>query len=174
MRRARWTAAAAAFAIAGMGLAPPAGAANGDLAGWHVNADNDDQLKLYFAAKDDGPRLVAFACMRDIATFGIYSEDIADIAGPRDKAVLHLSGGGVNFSAPGLIDASDTTGAPTFAAEIPIGDPQARVRLAAVLTPLLKAKGPIALSFGRAARQLPAVTGIPDPYRRFVSFCFGG
>ncbi|MDR3493814.1 MAG: hypothetical protein P4L82_04360 [Ancalomicrobiaceae bacterium] len=175
MQRKRWMAAAAAMAGIGLGLVRPAAAADGDFAGWHLRADGDDRLMLYYAAKDDGPRLVAFACMRDIATFGVYSEDLADILGPRDKAVMHLTGGGGSkFNAPGLVIVDETTGSLSFTAEVPIANPTARAELGAVLRPLLKAKGSIGLSFGRTTRQLPAVTGMPDPLRRFGLFCFGG
>jgi hypothetical protein len=157
-------------------LGAPANAAPGDTAGWQfrVEGEGDGERQfLIYAAKTDGPRILTFACERDIDTFGFYAEDLGDLVGPLARATMALSSGPAKFSIPGVIDADPETNALAFVSEIPQSNGGQR-QLAATLAPLLLSGKPIHMAFGAKARDLPPVVGLLAPAKRFLRSCFGG
>jgi len=164
-------------ALAAMcGSVLPAAAAQGDKAGWQfrIEGEGDSERQfLIYAARDNGARILTFACERDIDTFGFFAEDLGDLGGPLAKATMALAGGPATFNIPGVIEADPETGALSFVAEVPQSN-GGQQRLARALAPMLLSGKPLRMTFGAKSRELPAVTGIFDPARRFMRACFGG
>ncbi len=150
-------------------------AAPGDGAGWQYLAEgtgDEEHEYLTYVEHADGPRQLTFACKRDIDTFGFLAEDLSDLIGPRDKATLTLSSGIAKFSIPGSIEPDPETQAAGFLAEVPQSN-GGQSQLAAALQQLLLSGKPIHMAFGPKSRDLPPVTGLLDPGRRFMRACFG-
>jgi hypothetical protein len=160
--------------VASVGSADrPAVAAPGDKAGWQFLTEGTGEGErqfLIYVERDNGPRVLTLACERDIDTFGFYSEDLLDFVGPIAKATMTLEGGPARFTIPGVIEADPDTQALGFVAQLPPSGGEQR--LEATLVPLLVSKTPIHLSFGKRSRELPPVTGLFDPARRFLRGCF--
>jgi hypothetical protein len=153
-----------------------AAAAQGDRAGWQFriegNGDTEREF-LTFVGRDDGARILTFACERDIDTFGFYAEDLGDLVGPLAKATMSLASGSATFTIPGIIEPDPDTNALGFVAEVPQSN-GGQQQLDAALTPLLLSGKPIHMAFGAKARDLPPVVGLLDPAKRFLRSCFGG
>jgi hypothetical protein len=152
-----------------------ADAAQGDKAGWQLYIEGSGETEHQFLAyvqRDNGPRLLTFACERDIDTFGFYSEDLGELSGPIARASMTLSSGKTNFNIPGSIQAAPDTQAVSFVAEIPQSAPVQQERLANALAALLLTGEPVRMAFGPKSRELPPVKGMLDPAKRFLRSCF--
>jgi len=154
---------------------PSAGAAQGDRIGWQFRVEGDGDTErefLTYVAHDDGPRILTFACERDIDTFGFYAEDLGDLVGPLAKATMSLASGPATFTIPGIVEPDPDTNVLGFVAQVPQSN-GGQQRLAAALTPLLMAGKPIHMAFGTKARDLPPIVGLLGPAKRFLRSCFG-
>ncbi len=147
-------------------------AEEGDRAGWRLLTDPRGRAFLTYVGVDNGPRLLTLACLGDVGSFAFYSEDLADIVGPAERATLELSSGPAKFTVPGAIEPDALSGKLGFSAEIVV-DPRKLETLAASMRPLLQSKEPMVLAFGRNRRELPPIAGLPDPGKRFATLCFG-
>jgi hypothetical protein len=151
-------------------------AADGDKAGWQLRVEGEGEAErqfLIYAQRDNGSRVLTFACERDIDTFGFYAEDLGDLVGPIAKATLTISSGPAKFSIPGVIEPNPDTEAVGFVAEVPQNLLDQRQQMVQALAPLLLSNQPIHMAFGAKSRDLPAVSGMLDPAKRFLRSCFG-
>lgn len=161
-------------AVAGLFLSSPATAGQGDKAGWQYRveqSDGGDHQYLTYFGRDNGPRMLAFTCERDNDTFSVAAEDLSELVGPLARATMVLSSGPAKFTLPGIVDANPDTGALGFLAEIPLSDGGIQ-RLVQTMPPLLLSGQPIRVSFGSRTREIPPVTGMLDPAKRFLRECF--
>jgi hypothetical protein len=166
------------FVIALATVAPPSAAlaASGDVAGWQYRVEGEGETErefLIYVQRDDGPRVLTLACERDIDTFGFLAEDLGDLVGPLARATMTLSSGPAKFTLPGVVEPDPDTNALGFVAQVPQSN-GGQQQLMAVLAPMLTLRQPIHLGFGKKERDLPPVTGLPDPAKRFLKGCFGG
>lgn len=155
-------------------VASEALAGPGDKAGWQYRVEQVDggehQYLTYFG-RENGPRMLAFSCERDNDTFAIAAEDLSELVGPLARATMALSSGPARFTLPGIVDKNPDTGAIGFLAEIPLSNGGFQ-QLVRTLPPLLVSGQPIKVGFGLRTREIPPVTGLLDPAKRFLRECF--
>lgn len=140
-------------------------------AGWSTSSDPRQRVFLSYRPGKDGPRALLLACLRDVDTFTIASEGVADAASSGEKATLTLANGEARYAADGEVSPDPDTGTPSFSTDIDL-DAQTMRQLRSELLPVLDGKGPIQLTIGSAYRELP-VAGLSAALKRFKSVCFG-
>jgi hypothetical protein len=156
-------------AIAGIVL--PALADKGDGQGWSLSTDPRKRAFLHFVAENGGPRILVIGCLRDVDSFIILSAQAVGARTGQDLT-LTLENGSARYVAEGKFDPNAVdVGQAGFASEI---DADAKVlqQIRPKLLPVLEGNGPIILTVGSKARELP-VAGLAKALRGFKSVCFG-
>jgi hypothetical protein len=160
-------------------LLGPLAAGTGDKKGWSVLTDPRKRAFLIWVPLADGPRVVTFGCLRDVDTFTVLSEDVADDQRP-GPATLTVSNGKARYDVAGNIAPDPVVNQPIFSSDLP-GDKKARSDIAAKLLPVLEGRGPILYEIGLGAARndmskslnsIP-ISGLAQPLTRFKSICFG-
>jgi hypothetical protein len=156
-------------AIAGIIL--PALADKSDRKGWSLSSDPRKRVFLKFVAENGGPRIVVLGCLRDVDSFTVLSaQEIAARSG--QNLTLILANGSARYAVEGKYEPNAiVVGQAGFASEI---DADAKVlrQIRQKLLAVLEGNGPITLTVGSSARELP-LAGLGEALRGFKSVCFG-
>jgi len=163
----RWITIIALFAC----LSPLMLTASAEESGWSTSFDPRKRVFLSFRSVEDGPRTLLLGCLRDVDSFTIMSEGVAQAPSNGDKATLTLTNGELRYAADGEVSADPDTRTPNFSTDIDLDAATVR-QLRTTLLPVLEGKGPIQLAIGPVHRNLP-VSGLADALKRFKSVCFG-
>jgi hypothetical protein len=157
----------------------PVAADTGDKTGWSVLTDPRKRAFLIFVPADKGPRVLNFACLRDVNSFSVYSEAVAGNL-PSGSATLTLSNGNARYDVAGTIAPDPSSNVPTFTGDV--ADDKKTLRgISAKLLPALQGSGPILYAIGagstpndmsKSPRSIP-VAGLAAPLAKFKSICFG-
>ena len=139
--------------------------------GWATSFDPRKRVFLSFSSVKDGPRDLFLACLRDVDTFSIGSEGVADAASSGHKVTLTLANGDARYAVEGEVSPDQDTGTPSFSTDDVDLDQNSIRQFQKTLMPVLEGKGPIQLTIGTAHRELP-VSGLSDALKRFKSVCF--
>jgi hypothetical protein len=151
----------------------------GDKKGWSVLTDPRKRAFLIWAPLADGPRVISFACLRDVDSLMVISENVAadQAAG---SATLTMSNGKVRYDMVGAIAADPVLNQPTFTADL-ADDKKAISAASAKLLPVLQGPGPILYKIGpdsttndmsKGPSSIP-IAGLATPLAKFKSICFG-
>jgi hypothetical protein len=160
-----------AIAVLSACVSLPARQTSAQEAGWSTSTDPRKRIFLSYRPAKDGPRTLLLGCLRDVDTFTIMSEGVADAASSGQKAMLTLANGAGRYAVDGEVSPDPDTGTPSFSTDIDL-DAQTVRQLRSGLLPVLEGKGAIQLSMGSAYRELP-MAGLPAALKRFKSVCFG-
>jgi hypothetical protein len=152
-----------------LALVLPALAGPGDNAGWSVDVDPRKRAFLKFVSQIDGPRLLVLGCLRDVDSFVVLSEELAD-AMPADNVTLTVANEQAGYSVDGKIELDGVTQIQGFTAELDADSKMLR-NIEEQLMPVLEGRGPIVLSVASISREIP-VKGLAAPLKRFKSVCF--
>jgi hypothetical protein len=180
-RRALASAAFCILLVGGILLARPSplAADTGDKTGWSALTDPRKRAFLIFVPAKDSPRVLNFACLRDVSNLSIYSEAVAG-ALPSGPATLTLSNGTARYNIAGTVAPDLISKLPTFTGDV-ADDNTALSAIAAKLLPVLQGSGPILYKIGAGATpndmskspsSIP-VTGLAAPLATFKTICFG-
>jgi hypothetical protein len=158
----------------------PSAADTGNKKGWSVITDPRKRAFLIFVSAAGGPRVLNFACLRDVDSFTVYSEAVAGKL-PSGPATLTMSNGNARYDVSGSIAPDPISNLPTFTGDL-ADNKNALSGIAAKLLPVLQGSGPIFYEIGAGAAppndmsKNPtsiAVTGLGGPLAKFKSICFG-
>jgi hypothetical protein len=157
----------------------PLMADTGDKQGWSVLTDPRKRAFLIFVSSADGPRVLNFACLRDVNSLSVYSEALSGNL-PAGPATLKLSNGNARYDIAGNIAPDPTGNLPTFTGDLADGK-KALNGISAKLLPVLQGSGPILYEIGagaapndtsKSSNSIP-VAGLAAPLAKFKSICFG-
>ena len=149
-----------------------AAAAEDTPAGWSIDATKPKRAVMSYAAENNGPRLLIVACMRDTEEFGMYSTGLMEGAKPHGGILtMQLTTGGLKYTVRGEPGIDNASGQSAFSYETNI-DARALGLVRSELMPLLQSKGPLTVTIGKNAKQVP-LTGISEPLKKFSVICFG-
>jgi hypothetical protein len=113
------------------------------------------------------------ACLRDTEEFGMYSTGLMEGQKPHGGILtMQLTTGGLKYTVRGEPGIDNSSGQSAFSYETNI-DSRALALVRSELMPLLQSKGPLTVTIGKQAKQIP-LTGIAEPLKRFSGICFGG
>jgi len=141
-------------------------------AGWSIDATKPKRAVMTYAPEANGPRLLIVACMRDTEEFGMYSTGLMEGAKPHGGVLtMQLTTGGLKYTVRGEPGIDNANGQPAFSYETNI-DARALGLVRSELMPLLQSKGPLTVTIGKNAKQVP-LTGISEPLKKFSAVCFG-
>ncbi len=151
----------------------------GDKKGWSVVTDPRKRAFLIFVPPAGGPRVLNFACLRDVDSFTVFSEAITGNV-PPGPATLTVSNGNVRYDVAGNIAPDLISNLPTFTGDL-AGDKKALSGISTKLLPVLQGSGPILYKIGagtapndmaKSPNSIPVV-GLAAPLAKFKSICFG-
>jgi hypothetical protein len=157
----------------------PLAADTGDKKGWSVVTDPRKRAFLIFVPPAGGPRVLNFACLRDVDNFTVYSEAVAGNL-PPGPATLTVSNGNAHYDVAGNIAPDLISNLPTFTGDL-ADDKKALSGISAKLLPVLRGSGPILYEIGagtaphdmsKSPSSIP-VAGLAAPLAKFKSVCFG-
>jgi hypothetical protein len=157
----------------------PLAADTGDKMGWSVITDPRKRAFLIFVPPAGSPRVLNFACLRDVDNFTVYSEGVAGNL-PSGPATLTVSNGNARYDVAGNIAADLISKLPTFTGDL-ADDKKALNGISAKLLPVLQGSGPILYEIGagttpndmsKSPNSIP-VAGLAAPLAKFKSICFG-
>jgi len=154
------------------GLCLPAFLAMADGAGWSISSDPRKRVFLSYGTAKDGPRALLLACLRDVDTFTVASEGVAEASSNGKKAALVLVNGNARYAVDGEISNDPISKTASFSVDLDLNK-QTTQQLRRELLPVLEGKGPIELTLGPAHREL-GVSGLAPALKRFSTACFGG
>jgi hypothetical protein len=141
-------------------------------AGWSVDTSTPKRAVMSYAPETNGSRFLIVACMRDTEEFGMYSTGLMEGTKPHGGVLtMQLTTGGRKYTVRGEPGIDNLNSLPAFSYETNI-DARALGLVRSELMPLLQAKGPLTVTIGKNAKQLP-LTGIAEPLRKFSAVCFG-
>lgn len=157
----------------------PLAADTGDKKGWSVITDPRKRAFLIFVPAAGSPRVLNFACLRDVDSFTVYSEAVGGKL-PSGPATLTMSNGNARYDVSGIIAPDPISNLPTFTGDL-ADNKKALSGIAAKLLPVLQGSGPIfyEISAGTPPNDMSknptsiAVTGLAAPLAKFRSICFG-
>jgi hypothetical protein len=159
-------------AFVGVACAVCAAAAEDTPAGWSIDLKKPKRAIMSYAAEANGPRLLIIACMRDTEEFGMYSTGLMEGAKPHGGILtMQLTSGGLKYTVRGEPGIDNASGQPAFSYETNI-DSRALGLVRSELMPLLQSRGPLTVTIGKNAKQVP-LTGIAEPLKKFSAACFG-
>ena len=157
----------------------PLAADAGDKTGWSVLTDPRKRAFLIFVPADNAPRVLNFACLRDVNNFSVYSEGVAGNL-PSGPATLTVSNGTARYDIAGSVAPDPISNSPTFTGDL-ADDKKALSGISAKVLPVLQGTGPILYAIGAGAAtndmsknpsSIP-VAGLAAPLAKFKSICFG-
>jgi hypothetical protein len=157
----------------------PLAADAGDKTGWSVLTDPRKRAFLIFVPADNAPRVLNFACLRDVNNFSVYSEGVAGNL-PSGPATLTVSNGTARYDIAGSVAPDPISNSPTFTSDL-ADDKKALSGISAKVLPVLQGSGPILYAIGAGAAtndmsknpsSIP-VAGLAAPLAKFKSICFG-
>ena len=157
----------------------PLAADTGDKKGWSVITDPRKRAFLIFVPAAGGPRVLNFACLRDVDSFTVYSEAVGGKL-PSGPATLTMSNGNARYDVSGSIAPDPISNLPTFTGDL-ADNKKALSSISAKLLPVLQGSGPILyeIGAGTAPNDMSknptsiAITGLSAPLAKFKSICFG-
>jgi hypothetical protein len=159
-------------AFVGVACVTSAAAAEDTPAGWSIDLKKPKRAIMSYAAEANGPRLLIIACMRDTEEFGMYSTGLMEGAKPHGGILtMQLTTGGLKYTVRGEPGIDNASGQPAFSYETNI-DSRALGLVRSELMPLLQSRGPLTVTIGKNAKQVP-LTGIAEPLKKFSAACFG-
>jgi hypothetical protein len=156
----------------------PLAADQGDPTGWSVLTDPRNRAFLIYVPTNGAPRLLNFACLRDVDGLSVISEGVAgNLSG---AATLTLSNGSARYDMTGSVAMDTVVNLPEFNGDL-ADDKKAISAIAAKLLPVLQGSGPILYAIGAGSTppdlsknptSIP-VAGLATPLAKFKSICFG-
>ena len=160
----------ATFLVTAFGAA--AASAEDTPAGWSIDLGKPKRAIMSYAPEANGARLLIVACMRDTEEFGMYSTGLMEGNKPHGGILtMQLTTGGLKYTVRGEPGIDNASGQAAFSYETNI-DARALGLVRSELMPLLQARGPLTVTIGKNAKQLP-LTGIAEPLKKFSAVCFG-
>jgi hypothetical protein len=151
----------------------------GDKIGWSAITDPRKRAFLIYVPSAGAPRVLNFACLRDVDDLTVYSEGVAGNL-PSGPATLTMSNGNARYDVAGNIAPDLISKLPTFTGDL-ADDKKALSGISAKLLPILQGSGPILyeISAGTAPNGMSKslnsfpVGGLAAPLAKFKSICFG-
>jgi hypothetical protein len=155
----------------------PLAADTGDKKGWSVVTDPRKRAFLIFVPSAGGPRVLNFACLRDVDSFTVYSEAVASNL-PPGPATLTVSNGNAHYDVAGNIAPDLISNLPTFTGDL-ADDKNALSGISAKLFPVLQGPGPILYEIDAStapndiSKSSIPIAGLAAAFAKFKSICFG-